>query len=128
MTSGGLLLPRLITLSEDVDDAQAVCNLASQVSAQAYGAEFRVTMIGQGRIYSTAVEIDAWDPSAVPLPRGVANTMWGRGAKLEAAASAVRSELRALLERAASEGLLGDDEALGLRRAADVMIADHLVP
>jgi hypothetical protein len=121
-TSGGVLLPELFTLSADAGDAEAVRALARRVAAQAYGGEFR--LVRDDHVVDTSwVELEAWRPEFSVMPRTLTETTWARDGNRESAIADVKVALRNVLERAAEKGLLSADEALGLRRAAELMMA-----
>ncbi len=126
VAAGGALLPELVTFSEDCADPSAVRAMAAAVAAAAFGGEIRLTALDRRPIFTTVGEIADWDPAVADLPRSVSTTVWGRRVSRELDAASVRCALREVLARATSSGLLGDDDAVGLRRTADLLMSDRI--
>ncbi len=122
MTAGGVLLPPFLTLSEELPDGRAVKLLAEACVAEAYGAEFRLSTSTGETVFTSALEIKRWDPASATLPPECVRTIWRAENSRRADATSVKHALRQVLERAVATGLLGDVDALGLRRAAHVLI------
>lgn len=125
LTDASTVLPRFLTLSDDLPDAAAVRERARTNAANAFGAEFRVTCKTGAPVYTTAAAIDSWDPARVPFPPSCATT-WERACAVEAKTAELRLALRLALETGVADGLLSDADALGLRRAADVIVSEYL--
>lgn len=126
LTKGGATLPRYLVLSDDLADGDALRERARHVADEAFGAEFRVGLADGRFVYSTLLEIDRWDPARRDLPPAVATTLWEHGSGRGARATALRHALRLALEGGVADGLLEDADALGLRRAADLIIDGRL--
>lgn len=120
------MLPRYLVMSDDLTDGESLRERARLVAAEAFGAEFRVSAAGGPVVYTTLVELERWDPALQALPASVATTLWEHGSGRDARATALRHALRLVLDGGIADGLLEDADALGLRRAADLIIAGRL--
>lgn len=126
MTAGGVLLPTFLTLSEELPDGRSVQLQAQACVAEAYGAEFRLSKSTGETVFTSALEIKRWDPASATLPPECVRTIWRAENSRRADATYVKHALREVLERAVASGLLGDVDALGLRRAAHVLMEGRI--